>query len=121
MSNSSQRSSQRSSVSSNAPSSVASFSSSHKQVPARIAEDLLRLLRGSVTSNADQQGQTTKSMASVASVKSSISNGFLSNIELSILRSVNPVDVSETEEITVLGQRGIWMNRSEVLGWTGRN
>jgi len=60
-------------------------------------------------------------MVSTASTaQSNLSSGFLSQIELAILRSVNPVDVTETEEITVLGQRGVWMNKAEVIGWKGR-
>lgn len=94
---------------------VSSHSSSYSQVPTRIAEDLLRLLRGSVTSVA----VPTKSIVSMASVQGSIKNGFLSQVELSILRSVNPVDVTEKEEITVLGQKGVWMNRDEVMAWKG--
>lgn len=43
----------------------------------------------------------------------------LSTLEASILRSAVPVDITETEEITVLGQRGIWANRSEELNWRG--
>ncbi len=93
-----------------------STTSSSSHVPNRIAEDLLRLLRGSVVSTTP-----TKSMVSTASTaQSNLSSGFLSQIELAILRSVNPVDVTETEEITVLGQRGVWMNRAEVIGWKGR-
>ncbi len=93
------------------------YSTTSSQVPARIAEDLLRLLRGSVTSTVP-----TKSIVSTASVApSTLNDGFLSKIELAILRSADPIDVSETEEITVLGQRGVWMNRSEVLNWKGNN
>ncbi len=44
---------------------------------------------------------------------------YLSQIELAILRSLNPIEVNETEELTVLGQRGIWLNRSEVQAWRG--
>ena len=41
---------------------------------------------------------------------------FLSEIESAILRSSEtPIPIDETEELTVLGQRGIWANRSEVI------
>ncbi len=30
-----------------------------------------------------------------------------------------PIQVEETEEVTVLGQRGIWANKSEVVNWKG--
>lgn len=47
------------------------------------------------------------------------SNQLLSEIEAIILRSNEPVSVSETEEIEVLGQRGIWVNKNEVNSWRG--
>ena len=43
----------------------------------------------------------------------------LSNIEAAILRSTYPITINETEEITALGVRGIWANRTETLNWTG--
>lgn len=44
---------------------------------------------------------------------------YLSEIELSILRSQVPININETEEITVLGQKGIWVNKGEVSNWRG--
>jgi hypothetical protein len=44
---------------------------------------------------------------------------FMSQIEQSILRSAQPIEVSETEELTVIGQRGIWLNKQEVNAWRG--
>jgi len=49
----------------------------------------------------------------------SSSGEFVSQIEQQILRSSEPIQVSETEELTVLGQRGIWLNKQEVNGWRG--
>ena len=43
----------------------------------------------------------------------------LSNVEAAILRSTVPIDINETEEIVVNGQRGIWANRAEVVNWRG--
>ncbi|CAF0867990.1 unnamed protein product [Brachionus calyciflorus] len=43
----------------------------------------------------------------------------LSRVESIILRSKCPLTVEETEEISVLGQRGIWINKSENLNWNG--
>lgn len=43
----------------------------------------------------------------------------LSQVEVAILRSTVPIDINETEEITVNGQRGIWANKSEVVNWRG--
>jgi len=50
---------------------------------------------------------------------SSSAGGFVSEIEQSILRSTVPVEVNETEELTVLGQRGLWVNKAEVNAWRG--
>ena len=50
-------------------------------------------------------------------VSQGVSN--LSSIEAAILRSTIPIDVNETEEITWNGQRGIWLNKSEVISWKG--
>ena len=47
-------------------------------------------------------------------------NGNVSEIENAILRSVDiPIQVHETEEITALGQRGIYVNKSEADNWKG--
>lgn len=43
----------------------------------------------------------------------------LSEIEAAILRSSVPIDVNETEEITVNGERGIWANKHESLNFRG--
>jgi len=64
-----------------------------------IATDLLSLVGGSSSSSA--------------------SAGYLSQVEQAILRAVNPLEVSETEELTVIGQRGIWLNKAEVNAWRG--
>ena len=45
--------------------------------------------------------------------------GPLSEVESSILRSTMPIEINETEEITVLGQRGVWANKSEAINWKG--
>jgi len=66
-----------------------------------IAQDLLALLGGGSSSASASAG------------------GELSQIEQQILRSTQPIEVSETEEITVIGQRGVWMNKAEVNAWRG--
>ena len=43
----------------------------------------------------------------------------LSAVEAAILRSSVPIDIGETEEITVNGQRGIWANKQESINWRG--
>jgi len=70
-----------------------------------IATDLLALL-----------GSGSASGSASASASASVG---MSQIEQQILRSTAPIDVSETEELTVIGQRGIWMNKAEVNAWRG--
>jgi Ca2+-binding EF-hand superfamily protein len=43
----------------------------------------------------------------------------LSEVETAILRSSEPIEINETEEITVNGQRGIWANKNEAINWRG--
>jgi len=57
--------------------------------------------------------------SSSLSISGGASGTILSEIEQAILRSNVPIDINETEEITVLGQRGIWANRAEVINWRG--
>ena len=44
---------------------------------------------------------------------------FISEIEVAILRSDEPIVITESEEINVLGHRGIWANRNESNQWKG--
>ena len=90
-----------------------------------IANDLLSLV-GSQSSNANNiandllallQGNSVQTASSSFSYSDSVT--FLSEIEQLILRATNPVEISETEELTVLGQRGLWINRAEVNAWRG--
>lgn len=43
----------------------------------------------------------------------------LSAVEAAILRSAAPIDIKQAEEITVMGQHGIWANKCEVINWKG--
>jgi len=81
--------------------SFGSSSSSSSGGASNIATDLLAMLGSSSGSASGSAG------------------GEISQIEQQILRSTNPIDVSETEELTVIGQRGIWMNKAEVNAWRG--
>jgi hypothetical protein len=72
-----------------------------------IANDLLRLVDRSESSGAAYASS------------SGYSSVYLSEVESAILRSVNPLEISETELITVLDNRGIWLNRAEVNSWRG--
>lgn len=49
----------------------------------------------------------------------SSSEPFYSEIEHAILRSKEPIKVEEEEEITAVGQRGIYANKAEVAKWRG--
>lgn len=65
----------------------------------------------SVSTNATNGAQP---IATANSVGGNSGINYLSEIETAILRSSVPINLNETEEITVNGQRGIWANRSEV-------
>lgn len=43
----------------------------------------------------------------------------LDDIESAILRSTVPIDLNETDVITVNGERGIWANKNEIVNWKG--
>ena len=57
--------------------------------------------------------------ASANSCVSRVDDAFLSEVEQSILRAAVPVELNETEEITVNGESGVWANRDEVTNWKG--
>jgi hypothetical protein len=67
--------------------------------------------------NLVSKASTSHSGAAAASASTPVT--YLSEVEAAILRSSVPINVNETEEITVLGQRGIWANKSEVANWKG--
>lgn len=46
-------------------------------------------------------------------------NDNMSEIESAIIRSAEPIEIDESEEITALGHRGIWANKSESVDWRG--
>ena len=48
-----------------------------------------------------------------------ISSEYNSEIESAILKSKIPLEINENEEITVLGNRGIWLNKDEVSKFNG--
>ena len=82
-----------------------------------IATDLLTLVSADVMQSNPHFHATTGSAASASSETSAIT--FLSTVEQNILRATNPIEINESEELTVLGQRGIWLNRAEVNAWRG--
>lgn len=77
-----------------------------------IAQDLLRL----GLSNVAKVSNVSSSVVDSSNVSAST---VLSDIELKILRSENPIDFQASEEITVLGERGVWINKHEVEAWRG--
>ena len=51
------------------------------------------------------------------SVIDQIASDLLSITETNLLRATSPIDIDENEEITVLNQRGLWLNRKESESW----
>jgi len=66
-----------------------------------------------------QQQQSSYTSGSTTAQATTASTTVLSQVEQAILRSNVPIDINETEEITVNGQRGIWANKQEVVNWRG--
>ncbi|CAF0834278.1 unnamed protein product [Brachionus calyciflorus] len=87
----------------------------------RIAQDLLELQRASRKNmpNFDMYSQNASFNQSFNFSNQTGANSFLSEMETAILRSTNPIEINETEEITVHGQRGIWANKFEANNWKG--
>jgi len=48
-----------------------------------------------------------------------VSANYLSEVESAILNAKNPLVVTESEEISALGNRGVWTNRAEVAKFNG--
>lgn len=80
----------------------------------QIASDMLRLIGANSRANANLHENLTNKPPMLIDDQVQ-----LSSLETTILRSTVPVDITETEEITILGQRGIWANRNEELNWRG--
>ena len=79
------------------------------------------MAQGSAVQSSSTNNIATDLLALVGNSSSSSNAGveWLSQIEQSILRSANPIEVNETEELTVIGQRGLWLNKAEVNAWRG--
>jgi len=57
-----------------------------------------------------------------ASYETTESYSYLSETEAAILRADAPIflpDGEQTEEITVNGHKGLWVNRQEIVNWRG--
>lgn len=65
---------------------------------------------------------TASASTAAASYETTESYSYLSETEAAILRSDVPIylpDGEHTEEITVNGQKGLWVNRQEIVNWRG--
>lgn len=71
----------------------------------KVTSDLLALF---------QSGQISDT-----NIASPIDESILSKTELKILRSNEPIDINETEVVTVLGQTGVLINKEEIDEWKG--
>jgi hypothetical protein len=75
----------------------------------------------------DQDSGINTQMLSHANTRSRVNSArrhSVGKLELALERTIvgaqtQPLDFEETEEITVLGQRGIWLNRHEAERWRG--
>jgi hypothetical protein len=97
---------------------------------------MLHLILGSVSASAGRVSnlRSSKSASSLAvssqsrrsshasnssSKRSSPAKAFLSTVEEALLRSDEPIEINETEEVEVFGNRGVWVNREETQAWRG--
>jgi hypothetical protein len=62
----------------------------------------------------------SQASASRTSSITSASAMILNEIEASIIRSINPIEINETSQITVHGQTGIWCNKHQCQNWNGK-
>lgn len=86
-----------------------------------IATDLLAMM-GTSNSRSNNIAADLLTILGHGAASGSVSvsaSEYLSQIEQAILRSENPIEVNETEEVSVLGQRGLWINKQEVQAWRG--
>jgi hypothetical protein len=75
----------------------------------QLAHDFLRL----------NQSSSQQDMNSYHSASGLASSAALSSVEQAILRSQVPIELNDTEEIVVNGQRGLWANKDEVYKYFG--
>lgn len=87
----------------------------------QIAQDLLALNSSRISTIGGGGGDNSSVVSAIIGGSSSGGGAVisLSDIETAILKSTMPIDINETEEITVNGERGIWANKSEVVNWRG--
>lgn len=87
-----------------------------------MSEEILESSTASLFQQISDLSASLCSQSSAQLEKSSsgcIQPAYLSEIEAAVLRALSPIPVSETEEVNVFGNRGIWTNRIEELNWKG--
>lgn len=101
----------------NVPSNFSKRNSSSKQsgdgVTNRIALDLMELIKN----KSQPASRAPTSQSNIIAMP--LSAQMLSEIEALILRSSEPVVLNESEEVEVLGQRGVLLNKEEIINWRG--
>jgi len=65
------------------------------------------------------QRNTFSGATSVAQASGDPNASAISQLEAAILRATVPIEINETEEITVNGERGIYANKAEIVAWRG--
>ena len=93
----------------------------------QIAQDLLQFSQSSSSAGAFGGASASFSASAASGFGAAAASGaaaggaaFASQIEAAILAAQGaPININETEEITVLGNRGIWANKAEVVNWKG--
>lgn len=69
--------------------------------------------------HAQAQSAAAPTSGGAATSSYTSTGAYLSDVELAILKSAVPINLPDTEEISVLGHRGIWANKAEVVNWRG--
>ena len=67
----------------------------------------------------DSCSRTCMNLIDTLRAQAGASGQYLSLIELEILRSKSPLEMNETQEAEVFGQRGLLVNKAEIANWRG--
>ena len=94
---------------------AAAVSSVRQQSPAAATTTTMTTTTAVVSSSSSSAAAASPTTQSNSGTKAE----YFSETEASILRSKEPITIDSTEEITALGQRGIWANKKEVTNWKG--
>ena len=92
----------------------------------QIIGDLLQLSKelgfeqkSALTNSFATASLTDVTSKSVSPLVAGSTSTYLSEVEQSVLRSLDPIDSNETDVVTVNGENGLWLNKSEVANWRG--